>query len=162
MRGTRRRALWGALMLPMLSFVTGCYSLVPVANVGVPAGATIALDINDAGRLALGGTMGPEIGQVEGRLIEQTSSEYLLAVTGVRYLRDAGEQVWTGERIRIKSEHVRSVSERRFSKGRSALIAGAALGAVAFIITRSISGSGQEPPGKTPTDTAQSVRIPRF
>jgi hypothetical protein len=157
-----QRAVAGAVMLPVVMLATGCYTLVPVANTGVPAGTTIALDINDAGRVALGGTMGPEIGQVEGRLVEQTSSEYRLAVTGVRYLRDAGEQSWNGERISIKSEHVRSVSERRLSKGRSAAFAGAALGAVAYIVTRSISGSGQERPGRTPPDTAQSVRIPRF
>ena len=156
-----RRAVAGALMLPMVMFTTGCYTLVPVANTGIPAGATIALEINDAGRVALGGTMGPEIGEVEGRLIEQTSSEYRLAVTGVRYLRDAGEQTWNGERISIPSDHVRSVSARRLSRGRSAIIAGAALGAVAYIVTRSISGKGQEPPGRVPTDTAQSVRIPR-
>ena len=150
------------MMLPMLLVATGCYTLVPVANTGVPAGATVALDINDAGRLALGGTMGPEIGQIEGRLVEQTGTEYRLAVTGVRYLRDAGEQVWNGERINIKSEHVRSVSERRLSKGRSALLGGAVLGAVAYIVTRSISGSGQEPRDRTPPDTARSVRIPRF
>jgi hypothetical protein len=148
-------------MLPSVLFATGCYTLVPVVNTGVPAGATIALEINDVGRLALGGSMGPEIGQVEGRLIEQTSSEYRLAVTGVRYLRNAGEQAWNGERISIPSDHVRSVSERRLSRGRSAIVAGAAVGAVAYIITRSITGSGQEGPDRTPVDTAQSIRIPR-
>ena len=140
---------------------TGCYTLVPVANTGIPAGATVALDINDAGRVALGGTMGPEIGQVEGRLVEQTSSAYVVSVNAVRMLRTNAEQAWTGERVTIPTEHVRSVSERRLSKGRTAIIAGAATGALAYIITRSITGSGQEAPGKTPGDTAQSVRIPR-
>ena len=140
---------------------TGCYTLVPVANTGIPAGATVALDINDAGRVALGGTMGPEIGQVEGRLVEQTSNHYVLSVNAVRYLRATGEQVWTGERVTIPTEHVRSVNERRLSKGRTAIIAGAAVGAVAFMITRGIIGSGLEGPDKTPPDTSQSVRIPR-
>jgi hypothetical protein len=156
-----RRALRGVLLLPTVLSATGCYTLVPVANTGLPAGATIALEINDAGRVALGGALGPEIGQVEGRLIEQTSSEYRIAVTGVRYLRDAGEQTWNGERISIPSDHVRAVAERRISKGRSAIVAGAAIGAVAFLITRGIIGSGQDGPDRTPVDTAVSVRVPR-
>jgi hypothetical protein len=157
----RRRSLSGGLLVPLLLSATGCYTLVPVANTGVPAGAMVALEINDAGRVALGGSMGPEIGEVEGRLVEQTSSEYRLAVTGVRYLRNAGEQTWNGERISIPTEHVRAVRERRLSKGRSAIFAGAAVGAVAYIVTRSIIGSGQEGPDRTPVDTAHSVRIPR-
>lgn len=147
------------LMMAVLVVASGCYSLTPVANVGVPAGATVALDINDAGRVALGGSMGPEIGQVEGRLVQNANNEYTLAVSAVRFVR-GGEQAWNGERVVIKSEHVSALRERRFSKGRTALFAGAVLGAVAVIVTQSINGSGSTDPDKPPVDSSESVRIP--
>jgi hypothetical protein len=147
------------LVMAVLVIASGCYSLTPVANIGVPAGATVALDINDAGRVALGGSMGPEIGQVEGRLVQLANNEYTLAVTGVRFLR-GGEQAWNGERITIKSEHVTSVQERRLSRGRTALLSGAAVGAIAYIVTRSIIGSGSTDPDKQPIDSSESIRIP--
>lgn len=145
----------------LLVWLTACYSFAPVINSTLPLGTVVALDITDAGRVALGGSMGPEIGQVEGRLVQNTNGEYIVAVSTVKYLR-GGEQKWTGERISIKSEHVSSVKERRFSKKRSGIFAGAALSAVALLITRSIIGSGQSDPGKMPGDTLQSVRIPRL
>ena len=158
----RTRAIGVTAALSVLATsTTACYSLRPVANVGVPLGSTVALDITDAGRLALGGSMGPEIGQIEGRLVDRNAAEYVLSVTGVRFLR-GGEQVWNGERVSIKSDHVSTVRERYLSRGRTAILAGAAIGAVAFIVTRSITGNGQDIPGKTPGDTLGAIRIPRF
>ena len=148
-------------MLSAAMFASACYSFTPVVTTGVPLGTRVALDITDAGRVALGGSMGPEIGQIEGRLVQQTTGEYVVAVQAVRFLR-GGEQAWTGERISVKSEHVSTVRERRLSKGRSAIFGGAALAGVAYLITRSIIGDGNADPGKLPGDTLQSVRIPRF
>lgn len=143
----------------MLVIANGCYTLTPVANIGVPLGTTVALDINDAGRVALGGSMGPEIRQVEGRLVGNANNEYTLAVSGVRFLR-GGEQRWNGERVTIRSENVSALSERRLSKGRTAAFAGAGLGVLAFIVTRSVIGNGSVDPDKPPVDSSQSVRIP--
>src|SRR5207248_394092 len=44
----------------------GCYSYRPAGGVPPQIGTRVAFDVNDAGRMALGGTMGPEIAQVEG------------------------------------------------------------------------------------------------
>src|SRR6185503_9838794 len=43
----------------------GCYSLEPAAGITPKPGMEFAWDINDVGRVALGGAMGPEISQVE-------------------------------------------------------------------------------------------------
>jgi hypothetical protein len=32
-------------------------------------GEKVAFDVNDAGRVALGGSLGPEIAQIEGRVV---------------------------------------------------------------------------------------------
>ena len=138
----------------------GCYSLQPIVGPSPALGTTVAVSINDAGRVALGGSMGPAIDEVEGRLIQRDSAEYLLSVVTVRFLR-GGEQTWTGERVRIKSEFVSVIKEKKFSRGRTALISAVALGAVAAFVTRAIVGSGQGELPRSPLDsTAQSIRIP--
>ena len=136
----------------------GCYTLQP-AQVVPPRGTEMAFDINDIGRVALGGSMGPEIAQVEGRLVDRDSSEYVVAVTALKLLR-GGEQVWRGERVRIKSEYVSSLYERRLSKGRSIALGAAGVGLIALWAGKSIIGLGTPGPGQTPPDTNQTHRIP--
>ncbi len=152
-----RRAL--ALLAPACAFAAGCYSMVPVANSAPPLGSTVSLAITDAGRVALGGLMGPEIERVDGRLVDRQDTAYTLAVSAVHLLR-GGMQVWNGERVQIRTEHVRDVQERRFSKSKSAILAGTTVAVLAAIIRQSLVGSGQEPDSPSPGDTAQSIRIP--
>ena len=122
-------------------------------------GTRVAFDVNDAGRLALGGAMGPEIDQVEGKLLERTADEYMLSVTSVRYLRGGGHQTWTGESVRIKADHVATVYTRQFSKPRTIALAAAGGGALAFIVTQTLTGHGQDAPS-VPPDSAETQVIP--
>lgn len=139
----------------------GCYSLTPVVNTDVPAGTQVSLRITDAGRVSLGGSMGPEIGEVDGRLVQHSATDYTLAVSGVRFLR-GGEQRWNGERISIRNEHVVEVREHKLSKPRSALLAALTISAVVYAATGGFGGFGQREPGRTPGDTAATTRIPRY
>jgi hypothetical protein len=140
--------------------LVGCYTLQPTGRVVPEAGTKIALSVNDAGRAALGGQMGPEIDLVEGLLVQKDSSDYVLAVSFVRLLR-GGEQKWNGEKIHIKPEFVTAVYERRFSRERSVAMGAIGLGALYFLVTRSIVGSGLGEPMKPPGDTANTLRRPR-
>lgn len=144
--------VWGLAM--------GCYSLQPVAGNPLPLGAQVGVAITDAGRVALGGTMGPEISLIEGRLVQKDSSEYVVAVSMIHLLR-GGNQVWTGERVRIKSEHVVSVKERKLSRGRTAIAVGVSVAVAAWFIRQSIDGSLFGDDGKLPVETLQTTRIPR-
>lgn len=144
------------------ALLVGCYTMQPTGGPVPQLGTIIGLDLNDAGRAALGGAMGPEIEQVEGRLIQKDTSEYLVAVTTVHLLH-GGEQVWHGENVHIKTGYVSSLYERKFSAARSAALAAAGVGAVAVIATRGLVGLGS--PGSTsgmePGDTAHTQRRPR-
>lgn len=136
-------ALFGALL-------AGCYTLQPARGVDPKVGSRIAFDVNDAGRTALGGTMGPEIAQVEGQLIEKDNGSYLLAVSTVRLLRGT-EQAWSGEQVRLKPEYLGTGYERRFSTGRTIGLSLAGVGGfTAFLITRSLLGSGTDENEPTP------------
>ncbi len=102
--------------------------------------------------------MGPEIVQVEGRLLAKEDGEYLVAVTAVRTIR-GGEQVWRGEQVRIKSEHVGPPYVRRFDTIRSVAVGGTVVGGfTAFLIGRAIRGSGSGGDRGGQSDTAQAQR----
>ena len=73
-----------------------------------------------------------------------------------------GEQVWAGERVSVKREYVASVSERKFSRGRTAIVSAAALGVVGIVFSQGILGQLAGEEGKTPPDSGISNRIPRF
>lgn len=142
--------------------LVGCYTLEPTGGPVPELGKIIGLDLNDAGRAALGGSMGPEIGQIEGRLVQGDSTEFVVAVTDLHLLR-GGEQVWHGEIVHINSGYVSSLYERRFSVTRTAVLAAAGAGAVAIIATRGLIGLGNpsSPSGPAPGDTAHTQRRPR-
>lgn len=153
MHSLRLAGLAGASAL-----LVGCYTLQPTGGATPEPGTNIALDINDAGRVALGGSMGPEIGQIEGRLLSADSTEFRVAVSAIHLLR-GGEQSWSGEDVRIKREYVSFIQERKFSAGRTLALGAVGVGGVAFFVTRSIVGGGTESPSKTPPDTAVSQRL---
>ena len=143
-----------------LVWSAGCYELRPAGTTAPQPGETIGLDISDAGRVALGGSMGPEIGQVEGRLVERTPTDYVVAVTDVHMLR-GGEQTWTGENIHIPAGYVTTVYERRLSKAKSVALAAVGVGAVAVLVSRGLNGLGDASrPEPSPGDTAHTVLRP--
>jgi len=141
-------------------FLAGCYTYEPARTTPQP-GAELAWQLNDAGRAAMGGQLGPEISQVEGRLVQSNSTEFVVAVTSVQLLR-GGEQVWRGEQVTLKPEYVSATFEKRLSKSRSIAAAAVTAGVVALVITKtSLLGLGAPDPTKSPSDTAQASRRPR-
>ncbi|MGE0441019.1 MAG: hypothetical protein AB7L66_16120 [Gemmatimonadales bacterium] len=160
MAGSRPQLRGRGLALAGL-LLAGCYTLTPVGTPEPVAGMRLAFDINDAGRVALGGAMGPEIAQVEGTLIEKTGGEYLLSVRAVRLLR-GGEQPWSGEQVRLKQEHVGNMYERKFSAGRSIAAGVIGIGGfTAILATRSLLGLGSSE-GKDPPPDSANTRLGRL
>jgi hypothetical protein len=148
------------LICSLLAFVvSGCFRLQPVATGAAPeTGSSVALYLNDAGRLALGPSVGPEIDRLEGRLVELDNEGYLIAVQHVYALR-GGVQIWSGEQVRVGKDHVRSVSERRLSKVRTVALGAAGAGSLTYMLSRGLFGFGLDDPS-TPTDTtAESLRL---
>lgn len=147
------------LLLPFVLVLTGCYTLRPVG--ATPReGTRVALDLNDAGRVAMAERIGPEILQLEGRLLSVENGDYTMAVKAVRYVR-GGEQIWAGERVRIQASHVSTTWERRFSPGRTALLAAGTVGAVAAVfIGRELATRGSEPPGPRPDPNPDAIVWP--
>jgi hypothetical protein len=120
----------------------------------------IGLDINDAGRIALGGLMGPEIAQIQGRLVRSDANEFVVGVLGLDLLR-GGDQVWHGETVHVKREYVSSIYERRLSKTRTIVAGAIGVGIIAALASQSLRGVFTAEDGKAPGDTLQAVRRPR-
>jgi hypothetical protein len=143
------------LMISLAGFgllSTGCYTLEPVTVAAPAPGTRLALTINDVGRVALGGSMGPALLRVNGSLQAKDSDEYVLSVSGVDLLQ-GGFQAWAGETVRINSSYVSAVSERTFSTGRTILATAATVGLVALVVSKGglrsfLPGTDtEEPPG---------------
>lgn len=129
------------LAAPLL--LGSCYSLKPVTGPLPDAGSTVALDMNDAGRAALGGLIGPGVKRIEGKVLDSQEESFLLSVSSITLL-DGGYQVWNGEEVRLQKGHVSSAYSRRLSMGRSIGLGVAVVGGfTAFLVTRSLLGAGQ-------------------
>jgi hypothetical protein len=136
--------------------LAGCYTLEPASTVAPSNSSKVAFDVTDAGRVALGGSMGPEIDQIEGFLRKADSSSYTVGVTTVRFLR-GGEQKWSGEPVVLRREYVARSYVRTLDRGRSIALAAVGVGAIAFIVTRSLIPEGN-PVVEVPVDTNGASR----
>jgi len=149
-----------------LMMLSGCYSLEPVSTIQPTQkpNQRVAFDVTDAGRVALGGSMGPEIDQIEGVLNRMDSSSYTVSVTTVRFLR-GGEQRWTGEPVRIGRDYISRSYVRTFDSGKTVLASGLGIGAIALVIGRSVIGGGNieteiGDTTKNPGGNARRIPIP--
>ena len=165
--GTAGRMVSGGSRLICLglagALLAGCSTMRPLGGAEPQVGTRVAFDVNDAGRVALGGAIGPEVAQVEGQLMEKNSEGYLLSVTTTRLLR-GGEQTWSGEQVRVKPEYLSTGYERRFSLGRSIALGGVALGGFGvFMLSRELLGSGtsNDPPPCTVDCGGGNARLGR-
>jgi hypothetical protein len=143
-----RRCRPAAIALGVLHLTTACYSYVPVRTTP-HAGSQVALEVTDAGRVALQEKIGPGVVRLEGTVAAVEGSDLLVDASAVRqvrgYITDLG-----GVRVRLAPEHVTRIDERRFSRTRTFVIAAAVVGTVAaFIISRGFGGKGV-PPDKDP------------
>ena len=142
-----------------LGVQAACYSLEPSVGSAPARDTQVAMDINDAGRVALANPVAPEIARIQGRLVTADSSEYVLAVTEVRTFR-GGEQVWAGEPVHIKREWVGTLYQQHFSVVRTTLLAAAAGGAVVLVAEKALQGFATPQPVGVPSDSVPSIRIP--
>lgn len=150
------------MLLPLVSILIlmGCYALQPLSGATPESGQILAFDLNDAGRVGLGEALGPELARVEGALLAQRDDHYVIAMRSVRRL-DGRVQVWSGERVEIKKEHIRGSFERRFSRGRTIALGVVGVGGLAALVIGTDLLPGGQPRGELPIDTGSGTSIRR-
>jgi hypothetical protein len=144
-----RRAI--AVAVGVLHLCTACYSYAPVQSTPQP-GAQVAVEVTDEGRVALNEKIGPGVVRLEGTLAGVEGDELLVDASAVRqvrgYISDLG-----GVRVRLPRRYVTKLDERRFSRGRTLIVAGGVLAVVAGFFATKISGRstpGDKDPGGGP------------
>ena len=145
------------VLLGVLS--AGCYTLEPAGGVTPEVGTGVAFDINDVGRVALGGSMGPEILQIEGRLLSKDGNDYLVGVTAI-HLINGGTQTWRGESVRIKPDYVSTTYLKRYSAGKTIALSAIGVGAVVALAGASLIGNGAPDHQGGGGDTSHTRRAP--
>lgn len=136
----------------LLGVSQGCYVYPEVSTAPAP-GRQLRLDLNDRGRVGLGGSLGQSAERLEGVLQADLDSAYSVKVVSVSYL-NGQSNMWIGEPLMVSKAYVHSVSVREFSRSRTFLVAAAVVsGAVLLIASRGLFGSGtvdKEPPNPGP------------
>ena len=139
-----------ALALFGTPLTTGCYGYYQPMTPNL-AGHQIQLSITDSGAVVLTPQVGSGIETIDGRLVTDTASRYLVSVPGVRR-RDGLESDWKGEPVAIPHALVATVMERRFSRARTTLFAVA--GTIAMVAVKHAfggAGGANAPGGSTGT-----------
>ena len=149
------RGIFRASLLGLFTgFSAGCYTTVPITATPQP-GQVLVMNLNDQGRAALGPSVGASVTQIEGMLDTRTDSAYTVKVASVVYMNGTNNR-WTNEPLTIRSDLVRDMREKKFSRSRTALLAGGIVGAVAaFIATRDLLGLGNPDKDKGPPDGSE-------
>ena len=138
----RQRAVLLALSAAGV-LVSGCFTMQPVHNVTPAPGTGVAINVNDAGRVALAPSMGRELDQIRGNLVRQDSDTYYIAVTSVDFLH-GGTQTWTGEVVPIKSAYANDFLMQKFSAPRT-IAAAAVIVTAAAVMTKQGLDAGSPP-----------------
>lgn len=135
------------LTLPLAALVlASCYAKVPLeTSAPSPApGTRLIIELTDQGRIGMERQVGPAVASVEGALISRSDTAYVVGVSAVSGLYGAFAK-WQGERVTLRAEYIRRMSERRFSMGRTVVAAGAAAaGFLVFVVSRSLLGGGND------------------
>lgn len=125
----------------MMAGLSGCYTYSPLTTQPQPQ-TRVAAVLTDVGRVEAGTQIGSQSDRVEGRLIDASDTAYVLAVSAVKPIHGTWVR-WTGEQVSLRRNYVATLSERRLSKGKTALFAGGtALGIFVAMVKLNIFGFG--------------------
>ncbi|MFN2572702.1 MAG: hypothetical protein ABR537_14000 [Gemmatimonadales bacterium] len=109
----------------------GCYYYRPVSTTPPPA-TFVSVALTDSGTQRLWRYLGPDVGNVRGRLVAADDTALTLSVDAVE-MRNGTSLGWKGERAVVNRQLVQELSDRHFSIGRTTLAGG--LSAAAFFLT---------------------------
>ena len=121
------------VMAGVIPAALGCYTYAPLeTSAGVQAGEHVAIEITDRGRAELSDRLGSGVLRLEGTLARTDSVDLVMNVWRVAQIGGPTER-WSGETVRLKREYASRMQTRTLNKGKTYLVAGAAVvGLVVF------------------------------
>jgi hypothetical protein len=140
----------GVFAVGIATSTVGCYGYYEPSGPGL-TGRQLQLSITDSGAVVLAPQVGNAVETVEGKLLTDSASRYVVSVSGVRR-RDGVEADWRGEPVSIPHSLVSTVMERRFSRARTTLfVAATTIAMVAAKHAFGGAGGATAPGGSTGT-----------
>lgn len=127
------RAVAAAGIASMALWTSGCYAYVPRTTSEVRPNTVVTADITDVGRVALGERVGAEVMRIEGKVVQRSDTAFRLMVSEVVYLNGLSNH-WQGQEVSLRTQDVKSVSQRTFSTSRTAIMVGAVVAGALFAI----------------------------
>jgi len=126
---------WVFVVAGVLPAAVGCYTYVPLdTSVGVPAGRHVAVEITDQGRAELGTRLGTGVVRLEGTITRSDSQDVDMNVWRVAQIGGVTSR-WSGESVRFRRDYVAGMQARTLNKGRSYIVAGAAVAGIVLLMT---------------------------
>jgi hypothetical protein len=132
----------------ILLTVAGCYAFEPLRSNSTPVGSAVRIALTNDGSLALTPDVGPSVVLLDGRLLADSASTYVLGVSRT-VRRDGAETDWRGEKLAIPHGLVSRVSARQFSRARTIAFSALTTGLLAAISEAFAGGSGGSVSGAT-------------
>ncbi len=129
MRWARGLAVWGSLIL-----TAGCYYYQPLQAPAPEPGTYIQVMLTDSGTSHFWPYLGPDVGDLRGRLVTADHQVLALSVESVEQ-RHGQVLSWKGETVTLGREYVAHMNERHLSKSRTFLIAAGSVAAFLTAIT---------------------------
>jgi hypothetical protein len=112
------------LGLGLLGVLAGCYRQLPLETPLPQPNQRIVAQVTDTGVLAMSNALGPGAQTVEGIVTAADNTTWDLQVLRVDY-RGGSSVTWNREQVRFPRAALSQATERRFSSGRSWLMAAA-------------------------------------
>jgi hypothetical protein len=149
-------------MSAILSLATqACYSYMPIDSQAptLPSGRYVEMQITDRGRVGLGERFGSGVRQINGTVVGQQNNELVLSVDHITNI-DGEIGRWSGDTTRIEREFIGSMTERRVSASKTALLVAAAGAAIYATAASGLLGGGGDKQDEPTGPINQSNRIP--
>ena len=122
------------LVLGSLILNAGCYYYQPLQAPAPQPGTYLQVLLTDSGTSHFWPYLGPDVGDLRGRLITADHQALALSVESVEQ-RHGQVLSWKGEMVTLGREYVAHMNERHLSKSRTFLIAAGSVAAFLTAIT---------------------------
>jgi hypothetical protein len=131
----------GCIAWSLTIAATGCYYYEPVETLAPQPGTYMQVALTDSGTSHFWGYLGPDVGNVRGRVINTDPQSLAISVESVEQ-RHGQVLTWKGETVKLSREYVATMRERHLSKVRTAMLAGGSVLGFVLGVTAVTSVSG--------------------
>jgi hypothetical protein len=124
----------------LLVALAACYTQRPVATPGPEPGARISAQLTRSGSDSLTRLLGPDVAEVDGRVVEAGTDTLRVSVLSVTNQRGIPSS-WRGELVPLPRAQLHHVGERHLATGGTVLLSASLVGGL-YLLYRLMGGAG--------------------